>query len=164
MKINFGRLAYCFILVFLAMIAGRYYNSFGMLNWYNEIEKPMMTPPDMVFPIVWSILYTLMAIAFYQGFMVASTDKKRQKLNGYFLGLLFLHILWSYAFFYMGYIGMALIVVIIIDIVSYMIMMMFWATSTASALLFFPYFVWILFATYLNASFVNLNGFIIFLE
>jgi len=42
--------------------------------------------------------------------------------------------------------------------------MMFWGINKYSAWLFFPYFVWILFATYLNAAFINLNSYIIIVE
>lgn len=164
MKIDFSKLIYCYIIVFIAMAAGGYYNNFGLVNWYDAIEKPEITPPNSVFPTVWTILYALIALAFYLAFHLEKSDKKRQRLNSWFLGLMFLHIVWSYAFFYTGYIAMALIVIIAIDILSYMILMAFWSVSGVSALLFFPYFIWILFATYLNAAFINLNGYIIALE
>lgn len=133
MKIDFSKLIYCYIIVFIAMAAGGYYNNFGLVNWYDAIEKPEITPPNSVFPIVWTILYTLIALAFYLAFHLEKSDKKRQRLNSWFLGLMFLHIVWSYAFFYTGYIAMALIVIIAIDILSYMILMAFWSVSGVSA-------------------------------
>nr|QIM10787.1 crtK [uncultured Alphaproteobacteria bacterium] len=163
-KVNFPKLAYCYIIVFIAMVAGGYYSNFAMLNWYHSVDKPLLTPPDSVFPIVWTILYALVALAFYLALSNEKSDKKRKKLNSWFLGLMFLHVLWNYAFFFNGYIGMALVVLIAIDILSYMIMMEFWSISKSPALLFFPYFVWILFATYLNAAMINLNGYIIMIE
>lgn len=164
MKINFPRLAYCYVVVFIAMIIGGYYSNFALLNWYHGIDKPAATPPDDVFPIVWTILYALVALAFYLALSSEKSEKRRKRLNSYFLGLMFLHILWNYAFFYNGYFGMALIVLIVIDILSYMILMEFWTVSNSSALLFFPYFAWILFATYLNAAMINLNGYVITID
>lgn len=164
MKINFGRLLYCVGLVFLAMMLGGYYNNAGVSGWYQGLTHPFGTPPDMVFPIMWAILYALMALAFYLSLEREDNDKDRARLNGWFIGLLFLHIVWTYAFFYMGYLGIALAVLLIIDFLSYRIMMEFWKVSQASAWMFFPYFVWILFATYLNAAFINLNGYIIAVE
>lgn len=164
MKINFGRLFYCCVLVFMAMALGGYFNNLGLTSWYPDTIKPIGTPPNVVFPVVWTILYTLMALAFYFALENAPTDKERKTLNSWFICLMFLHILWNYAFFYTGLIGMALIVLVVIDILSYMTMMSFWGFSKVSALLFFPYFVWILFATYLNATFINLNGYIMVVE
>ena len=164
MKVDFKKLSYCFLTVIIAMLVGGYYNDAAIVSWYQTVDKPAATPPDMVFPIVWAILYFLMAVAFYQAFMKETSEEKSKRLNGLFLTMLLLHIMWSYAFFYMGFIGVALAVVIVIDIVSYMIMMEFWRVSKISAWLFLPYFTWILFATYLNAAFINLNGYIIVIE
>ena len=164
MSIDFKRLAYCFFMVIAAMLIGGYYNDAAVASWYQTITKPAATPPDVVFPIVWAILYFLMAVAFYMAFMKETSDNKRKSLNSWFISMLFLHILWSYAFFYMGFIGIALIIVIAIDIISYVIMMEFWRVSKASAWLFLPYFTWVLFATYLNAAFINLNSYVVVVE
>ena len=164
MKINFKRLIYCFVMVFASMFIGGYYNNAGVASWYQDLARPIATPPDIVFPIVWAILYIMMAISFYLAFMKETSDAKYKILNGWFIGLLFLHIVWTYAFFYMGYLGIALIVLIVIDVLSYMIMMEFWRVSKISAWMFLPYFTWILFATYLNAAFINLNSYIVVVE
>lgn len=99
MKINYGKLAYCYILVFAAMAIGGYYNDFGIENWYDKLNKPLATPPNAVFPIVWTILYIMMGTAFYLALTTEQSQKKCAKLNGWFIGMLFLHIIWSYAFF-----------------------------------------------------------------
>lgn len=164
MKIDYKKLLYCFFMTFAAMAIGAYYNNFGMEKWYHTIAQPAATPPDIVFPFVWALLYALMAASFYLAFMSAPEKSKNQKINSLFLSLLFLHIVWTYSFFYMGYIAFALGVLIAIDILSYYILMMFWGINKISAWLFFPYFVWILFATYLNAAFINLNSYIIIVE
>ena len=164
MKIHFKKLIYCLFMVFAAMAIGGYYNNAGVASWYQNLTKPVATPPDEIFPIVWTVLYLMMALAFYFAFVKEPSDEKCRRLNAWFITMLFLHILWSYAFFYIGYLGIALAVVIFIDILSYMIMMEFWHISKLSAWLFVPYFVWILFATYLNAAFINLNDYIIVIE
>lgn len=164
MKINYGKLAYCYILVFAAMAIGGYYNDFGIQNWYDKLIKPLGTPPNLVFPIVWTSLYAMIGAAFYLALTIEQSEKRRSRLNGWFIGMLFLHIVWSYAFFFAGQLGIALAVVIIIDILSYMILMEFWSVSKTAAWLFIPYFVWILFATYLNAAIINLNSYVIVIE
>ena len=164
MKIDYKKLLYCFVMTFAAMFIGAYYNNFGMEKWYHSISQPAATPPDMVFPIVWGILYALMATSFYLAFTADNNQAKNQKINSLFLGLLFLHIVWTYCFFYMGYIALAFGVLLTIDFLSYYILMMFWHINKTSAWLFVPYFLWILFATYLNAAFINLNSYIIVVE
>ena len=164
MKINYGKLAYCYILVFAAMVIGGYYNDFGIENWYDKLNKPSATPPNLIFPIIWTILYAMIGTAFYLVLNNEKSEKRRNLINNWFVGMLFLHIVWSYAFFYVGHLGMALAVVIAIDILSYMIMMEFWAVSKIAALMFAPYFTWVLFATYLNAAFINLNDYIVVIE
>lgn len=164
MKIKFGKLAYCYILVFAAMAIGGYYNNFGIESWYDGLTKPTATPKNEVFPIVWTILYVMIGTAFYLALTSERSENRQNRLNGWFIGMLFLHIVWSYAFFYVGHLGMALAIVIAIDILSYMILMEFWAASKTAALLFAPYFAWILFATYLNAAFINLNSYVVVIE
>ncbi len=164
MKIDYKKLIYCFAMTFAAMFIGAYYNNFGMEKWYHNISQPMATPPDMVFPIVWGVLYALMATSFYLAFTTEDKKTQNQKINGLFLGLLFLHIVWTYSFFYMGYIAVAFGVLLVIDFLSYYILMMFWDIKKMAAWLFVPYFLWILFATYLNAAFINLNSYIIVVE
>ncbi|MBP5399729.1 MAG: tryptophan-rich sensory protein [Alphaproteobacteria bacterium] len=164
MKINYQKLIYCFVMTFAAMAIGAYYNDFGMEKWYHNISQPAATPPDMVFPIVWGILYALMATSFYLTFVTEDKKAQNQKINSLFIGLLFLHIVWTYCFFYMGYIALAFGVLLFIDFLSYYILMMFWGIHKTAAWLFMPYFLWILFATYLNAAFINLNSYIIVVE
>ncbi len=164
MKINYQKLIYCFAMTFAAMFVGAYYNDFGMEKWYHSISQPEATPPDIVFPIVWGILYALMATSFYLAFVTEDKKAQNQKINNLFIGLLFLHIVWTYCFFYMGYIGLAFGILLFIDFLSYYILMLFWSIHKTAAWLFVPYFLWILFATYLNAAFINLNSYIIVVE
>ena len=55
------------ISVFMTLIVGF---SGSMLTdvspegWYANLNKPSFTPPDYVFPVVWSSLYILMGISF----------------------------------------------------------------------------------------------------
>ena len=49
----------------LAWWINGWFTSYGIFNWYAQFEKPTITPPDLAFPIIWSILYVLMIAAFY---------------------------------------------------------------------------------------------------
>ena len=47
----------------ITLLAGKYFTSMGISEWYNEAVKPALTPPNYVFPIVWGILYVLQAVS-----------------------------------------------------------------------------------------------------
>ena len=61
------RQAFKFFYVFLAVILTAYicsvFTDNGINRWYNNIEKPFLTPPNEVFPIAWTILYVLIIIS-----------------------------------------------------------------------------------------------------
>ena len=35
-------------------------------EWYDSLDKPPFTPPNIAFPIVWTTLYALMAASAYR--------------------------------------------------------------------------------------------------
>src|ERR1700722_8524008 len=45
-------------------------------SWYRELDKPSFTPPDAVFPVVWTSLYALIA---WSGWRVWSAAPSRQR-------------------------------------------------------------------------------------
>ena len=53
------------IIVIAPLIGGFLSSLLANLKNYNIINKPMFSPPKIVFPIVWSILYLLFGISFY---------------------------------------------------------------------------------------------------
>ena len=65
----------------------------------------------------------------------------------------------EFCFFYTGYIALALLVLIVLDIVVFRTIYWFFQISPVSAWLLIPYQAWLLFATWLNAGFVYLHGF-----
>ena len=124
--------------------------------WYDNLTKPFLNPPAWVFPPVWIILYCtlLIALLFYT---VSISEKK--KIKGYliFIVHMIFNILWSPVFFALHRIGMALAIVILMDITAIYMIKKFYAVSKISGLILLPYLCWILFATYLNLQFLVLN-------
>ena len=131
----------------------------GVSTWYQEMEKPALTPPDYVFPVAWILIYLLMTVAFYLAFVNAPVRQESSRTNGFFINQLFLHVLWTFAFFYTGHTGLALLIVIVLNIVVFRSVYWFWRVSPVSALLLVPYQGWLLFAAWLNAGFVYLHGY-----
>lgn len=122
------------------------------LNWYQTINHPPLTPPSWVFPPVWAALYTMIFISLIL-FAVKRTEKS--KVFGYILFTVqvFLNVSWSPVFFVYHRIGLALLILILLDIFVFLNIREFYIVSKKSAYFLIPYFLWILFATYLNACF-----------
>ncbi len=127
-----------------------------MNTWYNTLIKPPFTPPASYFPIAWGILYTLMAISF---FIVLAKPHSKDKYVGVYLFLiqLIFNFTWSYVFFEMKSISLALIDVIILLILVCFTIYYFWKVSKTAAILMIPYLLQVIFATYLNTGFLILN-------
>ena len=117
----------------------------------NYLVKPALFPPDILFPIVWSILYLLMTISLF------ITTKKDDELYKIYFIQLFVNALWSPLFFGLKYYFIALLwlILLIVLVVIMIYKMMF--KSKAAAYLQIPYLIWLLFATYLNLSIYLLN-------
>ena len=124
--------------------------------WYDSLIKPFLNPPAWVFPPVWIFLYATLLFALI---LFAAKFTIRSKIRGgiFFVIQLILNLLWSPAFFGMKNIGLALGIIILLDIFVLLTIIEFFKVSKVSAYLLAPYFVWILFATYLNISFFVLN-------
>ncbi len=122
--------------------------------WYQSLTKPFFMPPAWLFTVVWPVLYILIAISlvFYM-----TTHNGHNKFLGYlyFAIQMFLNFAWSPVFFYYQNLRLALLVVILMDIFVLLNILEFFKTSKLAAYLLIPYFVWILFATYLTLA-INL--------
>ena len=121
---------------------------------YNSLEKPLLSPPSMTFPIVWTILYILMGISYG---ILASNSLVDSKINSiYYLQLLF-NALWPIAFFLLKWRLFAFIWIIILAILIIIMIARFYEKHKTAAWLQVPYLLWTLFATYLNFGVYLLN-------
>ena len=138
-----------FPLVFLALILGGLASSNTSTDvWYQSLNKSDLNPPGFVFGIVWPILYILMSISAYRTF----TETGRI----FFIQLVF-NTAWSWMFFAFHMPFLALLNIW---------MLIYWNTSLAfkmikidklSAILYSPYVIWLIFASYLNL-FIVINN------
>lgn len=120
----------------------------GLEGWYQSLLKPEGTPPKIIFPIVWTILYILMAISLTEFWRSEIKNKAIPAL--YFFIQLFLNFLWSFLFFYLekplyGLIDISILIVFVILTIN-----SFWKYSKWSSVLLIPYLIWIGYAFYLN--------------
>jgi len=126
------------------------------LNWYQTLNHPPLTPPSWIFLPTWVTLYTMILISLII-FAVKKTENP--KLLGYILFFvqLVLNHTWTQIFFGMHNVFWALVIIITLDISVFCNIRENFFISKKSAYFLIPYFVWILFATYLNAGILVLN-------
>jgi len=122
-------------------------------KWYNNLKKPSLTPPDIVFPIAWTILYILLgfnALYIYNSYKGKTLDKE---FNTYFIIYeiqLILNFVWGWVFFGLKNLQLALLIVVILILLTIYLMIHSWKVNKKAFWLLVPYFVWITFASYLN--------------
>ena len=88
-----GRLFFLLLLVNTIAYIGGSYMTPQTITWYHSLPNSSLTPPDWVFPIVWAILFFLMAIS---AFLVWGRASPR-----WFVAQLMTNMLWSFCFFYL---------------------------------------------------------------
>ena len=121
---------------------------------YNDLQKPFLSPPSIVFPIVWTILYILMGVSYG---ILESNSLADRKVNLIYYIQLFVNSLWSIFFFLLKWRLFAFIWIIILAILVIIMIKEFYKKNKIAGLLQIPYILWVLFASYLNISIYLLN-------
>ena len=122
---------------------------------YLALNKPPLSPPSFLFPIVWTILYILMGISSY--IIYESEDPEKNKaLRLYFIQLFF-NFLWSIFFFGFSMYFFAFLWLLVLIILIVLMIYQFHKISPVAAYLQIPYLIWCLFAAYLNFMIYQLN-------
>ncbi len=127
-----------------------------MKTWYSNLTRPPLTPPDWIFGPVWTVLYILIAISIYL-FVRKTLPYRPYTLYALTALHLAANFAWTPLFFGRQNIGLALLDIILIDITLLIMVFVFWRFSKLASVLLWPYLIWVLFATYLNAGFLFLN-------
>lgn len=138
------------VTVFLASLTGAI---FRPGTWYKTLSKPGWTPPDVVFPIVWSTLYIAMAIAAWRVWDLAGWHPA---LAIWALQLV-LNALWSAVFFGMRKPGLALAEVVLLWLAVAANLYAFAQIDAIAGWLLAPYLIWVTIAATLNLEIVRLN-------
>ncbi|MBN7774468.1 TspO/MBR family protein [Clostridium aminobutyricum] len=125
------------------------------MELYNQLIIPKYAPPGFVFPVVWTILYTLMGISAYLVFISNSPYKKKALLM-YALQLM-LNFIWPIIFFNLKMYFPAFFVLLLLLITIVLMIKRFYRVNKTAAFLQIPYLLWILFATYLNFEIAMFN-------
>ncbi len=144
-------------LVFLDSILGQVATLPNLVPWYANLVKPGFNPPNAVFGPVWTLLYALMALAFWR-ILILPEQQGRKLAIMVFLAQLALNVLWSWAFFvaHSPLLGLVDIVPQIILVAATLVL--FWRLDRLAGLSLLPLFLWVSYAGALNFAIWRLNG------
>jgi len=122
---------------------------------YEQLMKPSLNPPSIVFPIVWPILYILMGIG--AAIIWKSTDETRETALSIYAFQLAFNAIWSIFFFGFGTYLLSFIWLILLWILILMMIVSFYRIKPIAGLIQIPYLLWVSFAGYLNFAIWQLN-------
>ena len=125
------------------------------MTLYKGMKQPPLSPPGILVPIVWTILYILMGISSYLVYASKNKDKKNI-LVIYFIQLCF-NFCWSILFFRFSLYWIALVWLIVMYIFIILYTVRSRKVSVTASNLFIPYILWCAFACYLNIMIAILN-------
>lgn len=130
----------------------------GRFSAYRELFMPPLNPPAWVFPVVWTVLYTLMGVSAYLVGQSEATQKAREDALWYYLVQLGVNLIWPILFFSLSLRLAAFLWILILIAAVVRMTVGFFFVRRSAALLQIPYLLWCLFAAYLNAGAYLLNG------
>lgn len=128
----------------------------GGFEKYGKLNLPPLSPPSWVFPVVWSILYIVMAVGLYLLLSLPREEKVKNALT-LFAVYMVLNFLWPMVFFDKGAFFAALLLACAQFILLVLCISGFYPLSSKAALTLVPTAVWTLFAIYLNSGILALN-------
>lgn len=130
----------------------------GGMGAFKNLEKPPLSPPGWLFPVVWTLLYLMMGFASYLVYTAkAPTYKKNSALLFYGVQLFF-NFMWSIIFFRFEAYLFAFIWLIIMWLLIIITTVRFYEVRKFAGLLMIPYLLWVTFAAYLNLGIYILNS------
>ena len=127
----------------------------GNMSAYSTLNKPALSPPSIIFPIVWTLLYILMGISSY--IIYKSNDPRKSMALKFYAIQLFFNFFWSILFFGFSQYFLAFLWLLILIFFIAVMIYLFYQINPLSAYLQFPYLIWCIFAAYLNLMIVILN-------
>lgn len=152
MKEKFKKLFYIFFPIIIGSIIG--FLTKDYID-YSSLNRPPLSPPKIIFPIMWSIIYLLMGISYYLYKKDYPVNNKIVR-NSYY-SQLFVNLLWTIIFFVFKLRFIAIIWILILLIFVINLYSVFKKFNKLSAYLNIPYILWVMFATYLTIGIYILN-------
>lgn len=153
MKISWKKLTICILLPLLVGAFSAFLTKDNM-NIFEFLNKPPLSPPGFLFPIVWTILYILMGIASY---LVLTSNKSDDFALIFYVIQLIFNFFWSILFFNFEAYLFSFIWLVILWILILITTILFYKISKPAGYFMIPYLLWVTFAGYLNLAIYFLN-------
>lgn len=127
----------------------------GSMDKYQNLTRPPLSPPSILFPIVWGILYLLIGIGAY----ILSGEKNRLSETAlkFYWAQLILNSLWSLIFWRLEAFTFAAIWLALIIFLTAVLLFLSSKINKKAFYCFLPYLLWLCFALYLNIGIAVLN-------
>ncbi len=145
------------ILVF--QIMGYFLGMISQVNsatWYQSLSKSSLTPPAFVFPIIWPILYAMIAMSGWYLWQHRHQPQAKTAL-GFYSAQMVLNWAWSPLFFNFHLIAVSFYCLILITLLTLITILLTKNKFKFSSMMLIPYFIWLIFASYLNGVLWLLN-------
>lgn len=153
MKIQWKKLILCIAIPLAVGGLAGFLTRNGM-ETFQSLNKPALSPPGWLFPVVWTILYILMGIASY---LILTSEKTNQSALVFYGIQLIFNFFWSIIFFNFEAYLFSFIWLVILWILILATMILFFRISEPAGYLLLPYLLWVTFAGYLNFYIYLLN-------
>lgn len=129
----------------------------GGMGDYKVMNRPPLSPPGWVFPVVWTVLYLLMGYAVYRVTRSGTEPEEIYKALRVYWAQLALNFLWTPVFFGLGWYLAAFFILIALWVLIYITINRFSKLDKLAGDLLIPYLLWVTFAGYLNFGVYLLN-------
>ena len=133
----------------ICIVVGSLFVYLGKVS-YDNIVTPKFAPPSFIFPIVWTIIYLIFYFT-----MIKFYDNSR--IYNLYIIILIIQTLWNMVFFGLGSFLLALLIIIILYIVSWLFVYYLSKENKKYLYIYLIYIIWLMIATYLNLSILLLN-------
>lgn len=124
----------------------------SMKSFASDFVQAPLTPPSAVFPIVWSVLYILMAIGYTR-----ISKKDCEKGAAYYWLQLAFNFFWSIWFFNANAFLFSFFWLLALVFLVILMAWNFYKCDKLAGIMQLPYIIWLLFAGYLNITVYILN-------
>ncbi len=122
----------------------------------QTVTQPPLSPPAILFPIVWTILYALMGIGAARISLAPPSPQRSRGLNLFVIQLV-VNFFWSLIFFNAQAYGFAFLWLLLLWVLVLRMILAFRQVDPLAAWLQIPYLLWLTFAAYLSFGVWYLN-------
>lgn len=127
------------------------------MEMYEYMNKPALSPPAWLFPVVWTLLYILMGISSY---LILTSEAGKEEISSaikLYAYQLLVNFLWPTFFFNFEWYFFSAVWLILLWVLVLLMIRCFYPINKVAAYMNIPYLIWLTFAAYLNIGVWILN-------